>query len=161
MIIYCDGACSSNGSENAVGGFGVIVLDDNENYLTSYSKQNFNTTNNREELRAILWALLNYGNRSDTPPIVYSDSAYAVNTFNNWMWSWANRGWVKSDNKTPENLDLIQPYFDLWNKGYRIDLRKCAGHKGVHWNEQVDKLAVAAKEGQKEITIQFLKKGNK
>lgn len=150
MIIYTDGACSKNGSADAIGGFGVIVLDDDENLITTYSKQNLNTTNNREELRAILWALLNYGNRLSTPPIVYSDSAYAVNTYNSWMWSWEKRGWLKSDNKEPENLDLVQCYFDLWQKGYRIDLRHCRGHKGVHWNEQADKLAVAAKEGKKE-----------
>lgn len=145
MIIYTDGACSSNGSAAAVGGFGVVVLDDNENVIDKYMKQNTNTTNNREELRAILWALINYGKHHK--PIVYSDSAYAVNTFNQWMWGWASRGWVKSDNKAPENLDLIQAYYDLWNQGYRIDLRKCAGHAGNKWNEMADKLAVSAKEG--------------
>ena len=30
MIIYVDGACSGNGSATAVGGFGVIVLDNDE-----------------------------------------------------------------------------------------------------------------------------------
>ena len=29
MIVYVDGACSGNGSATAVGGFGVVVLDDN------------------------------------------------------------------------------------------------------------------------------------
>ena len=55
MIIYVDGACSGNGSTNAVGGFGVVVLDDNENLITTYSKYNEQTTNNREEIRAILY----------------------------------------------------------------------------------------------------------
>ena len=63
------------------------------------------------------------------------------------MWGWAQRGWIKSDNKTPENLDLIQTYYDFYNQGYRIDLRKCRGHTGNKWNEMADKLAVAAKEG--------------
>ena len=147
MIIYTDGACSGNGSAAAVGGFGVIILDDNEKLIGMYSKQNEYTTNNREELRAILWALIKYG-KSKTPPVVYSDSAYAVNTFNTWIFSWANRGWVKSDNKTPENLDLIQAYYRLWvEEDYRIELRKCRGHSGNKWNEMADKLAVAAKEG--------------
>ena len=145
MIIYTDGACSANGSAAAVGGFGVVVLDDNENIIELYNKQNHNTTNNREELRAILYALIKYGKQT-TPPIVYSDSAYCVNTFTQWMWSWAVKGWIKGDNKPPENLDLIQAYYDLWNHGYRIDLRKCLGHSGVKWNEMADKLAVAAKE---------------
>lgn len=145
MIIYTDGACSDNGSATAVGGFGVVVLDDDENLITTYNHQNKNTTNNREELRAILYALIKYGKQS-TPPIVYSDSAYCVNTFNIWMWGWAVKGWVKSDNKPPENIDLIQAYFDLWQQGYRISLRKCRGHAGNKWNEMADKLAVSAKE---------------
>ena len=145
MIIYCDGACSGNGSAAAVGGFGVVVLDDKENIIETYNKQNQNTTNNREELRAILYTLIKYG--KNEKPTVYSDSAYAVNTFNTWMWDWASRGWLKSDNKTPENLDLIQTYYDLYNQGYRITLLKCRGHAGNQWNEMADKLAVAAKEG--------------
>jgi ribonuclease HI len=147
VICYTDGACSGNGYANSTGGFGVIILDDNENYISSYSKGTKDTTNNREELKAILYVLLKYGKTHH--PIVYSDSAYAVNTFNNWMWGWARRGWTKSDNKTPENLDLIQAFYEYWNKGYRIDLRKCVGHGGVKWNEAADKLAVAAKEGVK------------
>ena len=146
MIIYTDGACSGNGSASAVGGFGVIVLDDDENLITTYHHRTEGTTNNREELKAILFALWEYGDQAN-PPIVYSDSAYAVNTFNEWMWSWARKGWVKGDKKVPENLDIIQTYYDIWNHGYRIDLRKCHGHAGNHWNEQADKLAVAAKEG--------------
>ena len=157
MIIYTDGACSGNGSAAAVGGFGVVVLDDNENIIETYNKQNQNTTNNREELRAILYTLIKYGKNEN--PTVYSDSAYAVNTFNNWMWSWASRGWLKSDNKIPENLDLIQTYYDLYNQGYRITLLKCRGHAGNKWNEMADKLAVAAKEGKEILTLKLYEKG--
>jgi len=38
------------------------------------------------------------------------------------MFAWEKRGWLKSDNQTPENLDLIKPFFEYWNKGYRINL---------------------------------------
>jgi ribonuclease HI len=54
------------------------------------------------------------------------------------MFGWARRGWVKSDKKTPENLDLIQAYFELYKEGYRIDLRKIKGHTGHEWNELAD-----------------------
>lgn len=157
MICYTDGACSSNGSADAVGGFGVIILDDNENYCGCYHKQNKGTTNNREELRAILWTLITFG--KDEQPIVYSDSAYAVNTLTQWCWGWRNKGWLKSDNKEPENLDLIKAWCAYWDRGYRIDLRKCVGHSTNHWNNQADKLAVAAKEGAGQTIINFLKEG--
>lgn len=156
MIIYTDGACSGNGSTTAVGGFGVIVLDDNENILTTHCEQAQKTTNNRMELSAILWAMIKYGKEKPTP-VVYSDSAYAVNTFTTWMYSWANRGWLKSDNKQPENLDLIKAFYILVQQGYMIDLRKCKGHVGNKWNEMADKLAVAAKEDVQKVTIQVLK----
>ena len=96
------------------------------------------------ELKAILYVMLNYGVKCDDwnqPPIVYSDSAYCVNTFNEWMFGWAKKGWIKSDKKTPENLDLIQAYYEWYKKGYRIDLRKIKGHAGHEWNELADKLA--------------------
>ena len=40
------------------------------------------------------------------------------------MFSWEKKGWIKSDNKIPENLDLIKPFFIYWEKGYRINLQK-------------------------------------
>ena len=141
MIIYTDGACSKNPGP---GGFAVVVLDDNENYLTSYSEYNANTTNNREELKAILWACMKYGAATKNPPVVYSDSAYAVNVFTTWMFSWNKKNeWVKSNNKTPENLDLIIPFYKLWEQGYRIDLRLVKGHNNNPWNDMADDLAVS------------------
>ena len=148
MIIYTDGACQGNGSKNSKGGFGVVVLDNDENLLYYYNKLCENTTNNKEELKAILYAMLNYGTKNyNNIPIVYSDSNYCVQTLTNWMFGWANRGWLKSDNKTPENLELIQAFYDYWQKGYRIDLRKVKGHAGNKWNEMADKLATGATKG--------------
>jgi ribonuclease HI len=139
ITIYTDGACSKNGQKDASGGFGVVVLENNKP-IKFYSKRSIETTNNREELKAILYSLLNYGKHSPTVT-VYSDSAYAINTLTNWMFGWARNGWIKSDKKTPENLDLIKPYYDHLNKGYKIDLVKVPGHSGVLWNEVADKLA--------------------
>ena len=150
MIIYTDGSCVGNGKTVNSGGFGVVVLDNDEKLLYNYSKRCENTTNNREELKAILYSFLNYGiniyNTTGTlsVPVVYSDSNYCVNTFNTWMFNWANNNWIKSDKKTPENLDLIQAYYDWYQKGYRIDLRKVKGHAGNKWNEMADQLATGA-----------------
>lgn len=137
MIIYTDGSCSRNPGP---GGFGVIVLDDNENLLSYHSEREENTTNNRQELKAILWAFLKYGDK-DNPPTVYSDSAYCVNTFTNWMFSWEKNGWQKADQTIPLNLDLIQPFFEYQKRGFKINLKKVKGHAGNKWNELVDGLA--------------------
>jgi len=148
--IYTDGSAHPNPGP---GGFGVIVLDKDKNFCNNnytlvevYSKQNNKTTNNIEELKAILYSYLNYGININNKefaeiPIVYSDSAYAINTFENWMFNWAKNGWRKSNNQIPENLELIQAYYNWYQKGYRIELRKVKGHQGNYWNEMADKLA--------------------
>lgn len=138
MIIYVDGSCVGNGKKNAVGGFGVIVLDNNKNIIRAYSERSENTTNNREELKAILWAMKNYGAIGAN---VFSDSSYCIQTFTDWMYTWKRQGWTKSDKQTPENLDLIQEYYNLEQQGYSINLLKVKGHSGIDGNEIVDKLA--------------------
>ena len=64
MIIYTDGACAQNAKSAGPGGYGVVVLDDNENLITTYSEQYDYTTNNKMELSAILWAFLKYGSKT-------------------------------------------------------------------------------------------------
>ena len=141
MTFYTDGSAHPNPGP---GGYGIVGI---ENDIVSFvrSKQYKGpVTNNEMELKAILYVMLNYGVKCDEwgqPPIVYSDSAYCVNTFNEWMFNWARKGWIKSDKQVPENLDLIQAYYDWYKEGYRIDLRKIKGHAGHEWNELADQLA--------------------
>lgn len=142
MTIYVDGACSGNTS---TGGFGVVVLDETGSLIRTYKEKIEDTTNNRMELSAILWVMMKYG--KETIPIVYSDSAYAVKTLSEWSWGWKQKGWVKSDNKIPENLDLVMLFHNLWDRGYRVELHQCKGHSGNKWNDLADKLAVAARGG--------------
>lgn len=162
LIIYTDGSARGNGRKDAQGGFGVVVCDGwqakEENYrlLQVYQEQESGTTNNRMEMKAILWALENFGNpgshvvrspsgeelmATSLTPIVYSDSAYAVNTFTNWIHGWKRNGWVRAHNKPIENLDLVKKWDELTGKGYRIELRHCTGHSGNKWNELADGLA--------------------
>ena len=149
MIIYTDGSAHPNPGP---GGFGVVVLDNNENLLYTYNKQfkEEKVTNNEMEIKAILYSFLNYGVNINNPlygfndydiPTVYSDSNYCVQTFNTWMFNWAKNGWIKSDNKVPENLELIKAYYDWYQKGYRINLQKVKGHANNKWNNMADTLA--------------------
>ena len=143
FVIYTDGSAHPNPGP---GGWGVVVTENNE-VIRKYSKQYPGpVTNNQMELEAVLFVMKNYGfNSKDewfaSEPIVYCDSSYVVNTFTDWMFRWANNSWKNSSNKTPENLDLVQEYYKLYQKGYRIDLRKIAGHAGHKFNELADRLA--------------------
>ena len=141
MKIYTDGSAHPNPGP---GGFGIVVFDDDCNYLKSLSEQVQYTTNNEMELKAILFALKIFGAQANQdfiqPPTVYTDSAYAYNIYTNWMYNWAKNDWLKSDGKKPENLEIIKDYFNE-SKNKIIDLRKIAGHSNILGNELADKLA--------------------
>ena len=135
---YVDGSASINPGP---GGYGIVVIQGDEVVDTFVAREEY-TTNNRMELSAILAVMLKYGQKAPIPPPkVYSDSAYAINSLNTWMFDWAAQGWLKSNGKPPENLDLIKAYYDFYQKGYRINLVKVKGHSGVKFNELADKLA--------------------
>ena len=138
MIIYVDGSCRANGNPDAKGGYGVVALDDDE--IFTYAHQEIGTTNNRQEMKAILYTLLNFGDK-EFAPTVYTDSIYALTTFTNWMYIWQMRGWKKGDYTTPENLDLVKAYYEYEREGYHINLRKIKGHSGNKWNDMADRLA--------------------
>lgn len=134
LAIYTDGACSGNPGP---GGYGVVVIKDGR-VIDCQAFSADNTTNNKEEMKAILWAVGFYGQFN---PTIYSDSAYAVNTFSTWMWNWKNRGWIKSDKKTPENLDLIKAYDELVKIQGKPNFVHIKGHAGDLYNEIADQLA--------------------
>lgn len=145
LTYYTDGACSGNPGP---GGFGVVRLSkcykencENLSLEYSYSEQDFNTTNNRMELSAIL-KVLSIAETENYHYVIYSDSAYAVNLCNDWMYKWEANGWKRAKNKPVENLDLVQKiYVLLHSKKENIEIRKCAGHVGILENELADALA--------------------
>lgn len=139
MIFYTDG--STHPTNPGPGGFGVVILDKDKNFINTYSKQTSElTTNNREEMKAMLWSVCYAVQHNDSIITIYSDSAYAINTFSKWMYNWENNGWIKSDGYEPENLDLIKAMYELCNK-YTISFEKVKGHSKDKYNEIADKLA--------------------
>ena len=137
--IYTDGACTKNGCAENVGGFAVVVYKDGE-LAETYSKREYNTTNNICEMKAILYAIIKYGKLK---PIIYSDSAYAINSFTVWRHNWKSNGWKKADGGEIKNLELIQAFDDLVENGYQFCLEKVKGHSNCEGNIIADKLAVA------------------
>ena len=137
MEIYTDGSAYPNPGP---GGYGIVGVENNNIVFTRSKQYNNEVTNNEMEIKAILYTMLNFGSKSN-PPIVYSDSSYCVNIFNNWMFTWKKNNWLKGDNQIPKNLDLIKTYYDWYEKGYRINLKKIKGHQGNKYNELADALA--------------------
>ena len=159
---YVDGSSKGNPGP---GGFGVIELDTclretYNSYIESYSlnyeyAEYFDyVTNNQMELKAILHVLKLAAAHPEEGYIIYSDSAYAVNSINDWIRGWAANGWVNSRKVTVENVDLMQEiykYIDLDN--YLI--RKIRGHDGELGNELADAAATGNSRKRDELINKF------
>ena len=156
--IYTDGACSGNPGP---GGFGVVCLntcysqtisDYIERYTINYtySEQSKSTTNNREELKAILHVLKIAAEHKEYDFTIYSDSAYCINILKpgGWIETWSRNGLIKSNKKqTIENLDLIKTIYKYLNiEFFNCQVVKEKGHCGVPGNEIADALATGNKE---------------
>lgn len=99
-VIYVDGSAHPNPGP---GGYGIVIFNETGQLLSVYNRQYTDAvTNNEMELKGILYTMLHFGKEQNA--IVYSDSNYAVQTLNNWMFSWQKKGWVKSDKKPPREF---------------------------------------------------------
>lgn len=92
--IYTDGSCKGNGKETNEGGFGVVVLVPDKNRECGYRlntyrfSKSFDTTNNREEMKALICAIdLATTNFKNEKVDIYCDSAYCVNMCRDWIWT--------------------------------------------------------------------------
>ena len=138
--IYTDGACSGNPGP---GGYGLVILKDDNIIQWRHSAFCDNTTNNREEMKAIIEAFrladLGFPNED---VFIYSDSAYCVNMINDWIWNWSKNGWKNSKKKEVENIDLVKEIYNYINKEfYHCQVVKISGHSGKVGNEIADALA--------------------
>ncbi len=137
VTLYTDGACSGN---PGVGGWGaVLIFGEHEKRISGACAE---TTNNRMEVFAVISGLQCL--KEPCEVTVYSDSAYTVNSFNSgWIYSWANNGWKKADNKPVLNCDLWQKLLEL-TKIHKVSFVKVKGHADNEYNNICDKLATTA-----------------
>lgn len=141
--IYTDGACSFNPGP---GGWSFCIVKNNNVIHTAAEGLNY-TTNNICELLAICnglnYFIHNYPNENDI--VVYSDSAYCVNGYNEWMDNWKRNGFLtakKEPVKNREHWEELLKYKAMKNKNIKI--LKIKGHSGNTYNSLVDRLAVDA-----------------
>jgi ribonuclease HI len=149
--IYCDGAVSNNGYENAIGAWAFVILDEEEKIIGEGAERVDGATNNRMELYAAYQGLTYLlENKQDVENIeVYTDSAYLHNCISQkWYINWQKNGWRNAKKEPVANKNLwehLLPYFIE----PRVQFYKVKGHDGDKWNEYVDNLAVKAKTGGK------------
>ncbi len=150
---YTDGAATminEKGKYNREAGGWAFILLKNGEKISKSSGSCPKTTNNEMELYAIYASMkdfLRYYNPGDKIEI-YSDSEYCINIFTHWCKNWEKKGWKKRDNKPIKNLELIKAIWSLMKDIEKeCDLRfvKVKGHSNNQLNNEVDKLAVNAK----------------
>ena len=74
--------------------------------------------------------------------IIYSDSSYAVNIINDWIFTWVKNNWINSKGNQVENLDLIlNLYKYVTINFFNCQVKKCTAHVGEVGNELADALA--------------------
>ena len=153
-IFYTDGSSKGNPGP---GGYGVVEYDIQSNIIFYiYSEYFKNVTNNQMELKAILHVIKLAAADKENSYLVYSDSAYAVNSINTWMYGWARNGWINSKKKSVENLDIIQEIYSyLEFPMENFDLRKIDGHSGHLGNELADALATGNMKKKEELKHRY------
>jgi ribonuclease HI len=133
-IIYTDGACSGNPGP---GGWGAIILDEEENQISLSGKEK-STTNNRMELMAPIMALKKIKKSSEIT--IYTDSTYLKDGITIWINNWKKNGWINSNKKPVKNKDLWVNLNNLTKKKI-IFWKWVKAHSGNKFNELADKLA--------------------
>lgn len=150
LIIYTDGSCLGNGRAENCGGYAFIILNEDEEIISKFSKQELNTTNNRMEMKAVIIGIseaINCLNSNDFIIEVYTDSAYIHNCrTQRWYKSWKNNGWKNSKKEPVKNKDLWE-ILSFFFEDKRFIFNKVKGHAGNKFNELVDTMAVAASNG--------------
>lgn len=134
VTIYTDGACSGNPGK---GGWGAVLIYGKIEREISGSEEV--TTNNKMELTACVEALKLL--KEPCEVVLYSDSAYVVNAFNeNWIEGWLKNDWKNSQKKPVANREIWEELLALCDK-HKVEFRKVKGHAGDKHNEICDALA--------------------
>ena len=130
VTVYTDGACSRNGTKDAVGGYGAIIkCGDAEKIVRGNA---IGTTNNRMELSAVIAAILAL--KKPCQVQVITDSQYVINGAK------SMKAWLQK--KDLPNKDLWLQLIEAGNKGgHRIRFLHVQGHTGDVYNERCDKIA--------------------
>ncbi len=127
--IFTDGSCIGNPGP---GGWAAILFEENKEKPTTILRGNeYDTTNNRMEMIAVIEALryIHENHLQQNMISLHSDSGLIVNTL--------NLGW-----KRKANLDLWEELDNL-NEELDVDFIWVRGHASNKWNNECDKIALS------------------
>ncbi len=138
VSIWTDGSCDTSTGH---GGW-AYLLRYGEHTATA-SGYEPNTTNNRMELTAAVRAL--EALREPCQVRLVTDSQYLKKAFTDgWLQKWQRNGWKTASKAPVKNRDLWEALLEL-EKRHEITWAWTRGHAGQTENEEVDRLALAAR----------------
>ena len=137
--IFTDGACKGNPGPG--GWCAILRYNGVEKIISGGEKE---TTNNRMELSAVLFALKAL--KEPCHITLQSDSKYVLDSLSKgWVYGWQKKGWKKSDGKPALNVDLWQPLLEEIRR-HEMEYVWIKGHAGHPENERCDAQAVKQSE---------------
>lgn len=137
VVIYTDGGCIGNPGPGAYAA--ILRYGDKEKEVIGRYRQ---TTNNRMELRAAIFAL-----DALTRPCsveLYTDSSYVRNGITKWVFGWQRNGWRTGNKEPVKNQDLwtrLLAAIARHQSAGGVEWHWTKGHAGDPANERADKLA--------------------
>ena len=139
VTIHTDGSCLGNPGP---GGWAAVLKLDDQDYRKEFAGGYKLTTNNRMEILAVVEALSQLQNPCEVE--LYSDSKYVCDSIEKrWVWGWQKKGWIKSDKKPAQNVDLWERLLPLVAR-HELRCHWVKGHADTVENNRCDQLAVAA-----------------
>ena len=138
--IYTDGSCLNN---PGYGGWAAIINDNGKILKISGSEKN--TTNNKMELMAPIYALKKINKNQKVE--IYIDSKYVKLGITEWIHKWIKNNWKTSKKEDVKNKALWIELYEL-TQCCTIEWMWVKAHSGNVLNEEADLLAKKAAESQ-------------
>lgn len=139
ILVACDGSSRRNAEGDIGGPIAWAWAREDEHW---YVNGDISGTNQKAELLALMTVLLMHPNEHLH---VQSDSRYALNVAEKWLWGWAKKGWRKGDGEVIVNKEVIQQIHSLMlSRSKKIEFEWVKGHDKTManpLNHKADELA--------------------
>ena len=147
--VYIDGSCVRNGSTSAQAGYGLFWGDKHPWNCSIPLSAEISPTNNKAELRAAIKAVQVATENDLKELIVNSDSKYVISGITEWVQKWTDNGWKTSSGEQVKNKEEWTELIKLINScKTNITWYHVPAHSGIAGNEEADKLALQAANGE-------------
>ena len=150
IVVYTDGACSKNGSKNAIASW-AMWFPSNPGWSGAERVPGTLQTNNRGELYAILGAFRKLTSElgsasNDVDFYLYTDSEYSKNCLTKWVPGWIRKGWTTTSGTEVVNRDIIENILELQPRLRSVTYEYIRAHTGLadehsKNNDRVDRMA--------------------